>query len=142
MRLVRYNPLNEMAFWGNSFNHFFNDSVLKSETNQAWSPAVDILNNEDNVVLNIELPGLKKEDISVKIEERVLTIQGERKTDSEENKENYYRRERTYGNFKRSFNLSDDVLIDDVNADFKDGILKLTLKKDTTKEELKQITIN
>ena len=54
MRLVRYNPLNEMAFWGNSFNHFFNDSVLKSETNQAWSPAVDILNNEDNVVLNIE----------------------------------------------------------------------------------------
>ncbi len=142
MRLVRYNPLNELAFWGNSFNHFFNDPVFKSETNQSWSPAVDILNNEDSVVLNIELPGLKKEDISVKIEERVLTIQGERKTDSEENKENYYRRERTYGNFKRSFNLSDDVLIDDVNADFNDGILKLTLKKDTTKEELKQITIN
>ena len=142
MRLVRYNPFNELAFWGNSFNHFFNDPIFKSETDQSWSPAVDILNNEDNVVLNIELPGLKKEDISVKIEERVLTIQGERKTDNEENKENYYRRERTYGNFKRSFNLSDDVLIDDVNADFHDGILKLTLKKDTTKEELKQITIN
>ncbi|MDM8539190.1 Hsp20/alpha crystallin family protein [Desulfobacterales bacterium HSG17] len=101
-----------------------------------------MFNNEDNVVLNIELPGLKKEDISVKIEERVLTIQGERKINSEKNNENYYRRERTYGNFKRSFSLSDDVLIDDVNADFNDGVLTLTLKKDTTKEELKQITIN
>ncbi len=142
MRLVRYNPLNELALWGNSFNNFFNDNLLKPETDKSWYPAVDILNEKDNVVLNIELPGLKKEDISVKIEDRVLTIEGERKIDNEETKENYYRRERTYGSFKRSFNLSDDVLIDDVDASFKDGILKLTLKKDNTKEELKQITIN
>ncbi len=142
MRLVKYNPLNELAFWGNSFNDFFNDSVLKTKDSESWYPAVDILNEKENVVLNIELPGLKKEDISVKIEDRVLTIEGERKIDNEKTKENYYRRERTYGSFKRSFNLSDDVLIDDVDASFKDGILKLTLKKDNTKEELKQITIN
>jgi HSP20 family protein len=142
MRLVRYNPLNELALWGNSFNNFFNDSLFKPETDKSWYPAVDILNEKDNVVLNIELPGLKKEDISVKIEDRVLTIEGERKIDNEETKENYYRRERTYGSFKRSFNLSDDIFIDDVDASFKDGILKLTLKKDNTKEELKQITIN
>ncbi len=142
MRLVKYNPLNELAFWGNSFNDFFNDSVLKTKDSESWYPAVDILNEKENVVLNIELPGLKKEDISVKIEDRVLTIEGERKIDNEKTKENYYRRERTYGSFKRSFSLSDDVLIDDVDASFKDGILKLTLKKDNTKEELKQITIN
>ncbi len=142
MRLVRYNPFNELAFWGNSFNDFFNDSVLKTKNSESWYPAVDILNEKENVVLNIELPGLKKEDISVKIEDRVLTIEGERKIDNEETRENYYMRERTYGSFKRSFNLSDDVLIDDVDASFKDGILKLTLKKDNTKEELKQITIN
>jgi len=142
MRLVKYNPLNELAFWGNSFNDFFNDSVLKTKNSESWYPAVDILNEKENVVLNIELPGLKKEDISVKIEDRVLTIEGERKIDNEKTKENYYRRERTYGSFKRSFSLSDDVLIDDVDASFKDGILKLTLKKDNTKEELKQITIN
>ena len=142
MRLVRYNPLNELALWGNSFNGFFNDSQLKTKENGSWYPAVDILNEKENVILNIELPGLKKDDISVKIEERVLTIQGERKIENEENKENYYRRERTYGSFKRSFKLADDVLIDDVNADYKDGILQLTLKKDTAKEELKQITIN
>ena len=67
---------------------------------------------------------------------------GEKLQEEEVTRENYYRRERTYGCFKRSFNLSDDVLIDDVDASFKDGILKLTLKKDNTKEELKQITIN
>ena len=142
MRLVRYNPLNELALWGNSFNNFFNDDIFKPETEKPWYPAVDILNEKDTVVLNIELPGLKKEDISVKIEDRILTIEGERKIDNEKTKENYFRRERTYGSFKRSFNLSDDVLIDDVDAGFKDGILKLTLKKDNTKEELKQITIN
>jgi HSP20 family protein len=142
MRLIRYNPLNELALWGNSFNNFFNDDLFKPETDKSWYPAVDILNEKESVVLNIELPGLKKEDISVKIEDRVLTIEGERKIDNEKTRENYYRRERTYGSFKRSFNLSDDVLIDDVDASFKDGILKLTLKKDNTKEELKQITIN
>jgi HSP20 family protein len=142
MRLVKYNPLNELAFWGNSFNHLFNDSILKTKNSESWYPAVDILNTKDSVVLNIELPGLKKEDITVKIEDRVLTIEGERKIETEENRENFFRQERTYGNFKRSFHLSDDVLIDDVNADFKDGVLKLVLKKDNTKEELKQITIN
>ena len=142
MKLVRYNPFNEPAFWKNSFNDFFNDDFFKTETSESWHPAVDILNEKDNVVLNVELPGLKKENISVNIEDRVLTIKGERKFENEEKKDCYYRKERSYGSFKRSFSLSDDVLIDDVAADFKDGVLKLTLKKDTTKEEVKQITIN
>jgi len=142
MRLVRYNPLNELAFWGNSFNDFSSFFNTKSKTGESWYPAVDILNEKDNVVLNIELPGVKKEDISVNIEDRVLTIKGERKFENEEKKDSYFRKERSYGSFKRSFSLSDDVLIDDVDANFRDGILKLTLKKDTTKEEVKQITIN
>ncbi|MCK5163855.1 MAG: Hsp20/alpha crystallin family protein, partial [Desulfobacula sp.] len=114
----------------------------QTKTNESWYPAVDILNEKDDVVLNIELPGVKKEDIFVNIEDRVLTIKGERKFENEDKTDNYFRKERVYGNFKRSFNLSDDVLIDDVNADFQDGVLKLTLKKDNTKEEVKQITIN
>jgi HSP20 family protein len=140
MRLVRYNPINELAFWGNAFNDsFFN---TKPNTNESWYPAVDILNEKEDVVLNIELPGVKKEDISINIEDRVLTIKGERKFEKEEKKDSYVRKERSYGSFKRSFSLSDDVLIDEVNADFQDGVLKLTLKKDTAKEEVKQITIN
>ncbi len=142
MRLVRYNPLNELALWGNSFNNFFSDPVLKTRDNGSWYPSVDIINEKDKVVLNVELPGLNKDDISVKIEERVLTIQGERKSEHKEDGDNYYRKEIHYGSFKRSFNLSDDLLIDDVDASFNNGILKLTLKKDTTKEALKEITIN
>ena len=142
MRLVRYNPFSELDFWGNTFNNFFNDSPLKSRRAGSWSPSVDIVSNDDHVMIHVELPGMKKEDISVNIEENVLTVKGERNVDNEENKDTYYRRERMYGSFKRSFSLSDDIMTDEVGADYKDGILKIKLKKDHTKEEVKQITIN
>ncbi len=101
---------------------------------------MDIVSHDDTVVLNVELPGMKKEDISVNIEEKVLTIKGERKLENED--DTVHRRERVYGNFKRSFSLSDDIMTDEVSADYADGILTVTLKKDTTKEEVKEITIN
>lgn len=144
MRLVRYNPFNELAIQRNLFNNFFNESFFtaKPGTDEPWQPVVDILNEKENVVLNIELPGMKKEDISVDIKDRVLTIKGERKLAKDDENNNYFRKERSHGSFKRSFSLSDDVLVDAVDADFKDGILKLTLKKDNTKEEVRQITIN
>jgi len=142
MKLVRYNPLTELDYWENSFNSIFRDSFLKTNTNKPWYPAVDILNEEDNIILNIELPGVKKDDITINIKDKVLTIKGERKLENEEKKENYFRKERSYGSFNRSFNLSDDVLIDEVCADFKDGVLKVALQKDKAREEVKQITIN
>ncbi len=142
MRLVKYNPFHELSFWGNSFNDFFNESRFKTTTNESWHPAVDILNEKDGIVLSVELPGVKKEDISIDIEDRVLTIKGERKFENEEKKDNYYRKERSYGNFKRSFTLSEEVLTDDVNADFENGVLKLTLKKDISQKEVRQIAIN
>ncbi|MCP3873461.1 MAG: Hsp20/alpha crystallin family protein [Desulfobacteraceae bacterium] len=143
MKLVRYNPFNELAFCSNAFNDFFNDSFFdgKTKAKKSWYPAVDVLNEKNNVILNVELPGMKKEDISINIEDRVLTIKGERKFENEE-KDTYYRKERSYGNFQRSFTLSDEVMTDEVLADYTDGVLKITLKKDTTKEEVKQITIN
>ncbi len=144
MKLVRYNPFNELGFFSNSFNDFFNDSFFNGKTKPAasWYPAVDVLTEDEKVILNVELPGMKKEDISINIEDKVLTIKGERKVENEEKKDQYYRRERSFGSFKRSFTLSDDILTDDVSADYTDGVLKVTLKKDTTKEEVKQITIN
>jgi HSP20 family protein len=142
MKLVRYNPFNELSFFGNSFNDLFNDSFFSKKSSESWYPAVDILNEKDNIVLNVELPGMKKEDISVNIEDKILTIKGEKKVEKEENKDDYYRKERSYGSFKRSFYLSEDVLTDDVSADYKDGILKISLKKDNTKEEVKKIIVN
>lgn len=142
MRLVRYNPFNELSVFKNTLDDFFTDPVFKGNETKAFAPAVDILNREDHVELNVELPGLKKEDIKVNIEDRVLTISGEHRMDNEEKKEAYYRRERRYGSFKRSFSLSEDILTDEVSAEYKDGILKVSLKKDTAKEEVKQITIH
>jgi len=143
MRLVRYNPFNEARACTHSFNNFFNDSFFKTKPEaQSFYPAVDILNEEDNIILNVELPGVAKENISVNIDERILTIKGERNAKSDEKTDNYYRRERVYGEFKRSFSLSDDIMTDEVSADFKDGILKVILKRDNTKKETKQITIN
>ncbi|WDP88802.1 MAG: Hsp20/alpha crystallin family protein [Desulfobacter sp.] len=141
MRLVRYNPFNEMTLFKNAFDDFFNDAAPKAAP-QCFSPAVDIINRENRVELNVELPGMKKENISVNIEDKVLTISGERKFEEEEKKDNYYRRERRYGSFKRAFTLSDDIITDDVTAEYMDGVLKVILKKDTAKEETKQITVN
>ena len=108
MRLVRYNPFNEMTLFKNAFDDFFNDAGFRPAASQNFSPAVDIVNGEGTVELNVELPGMKKEDISVNIEDKVLTISGERKFEDEEKKDNYYRRERRYGSFKRAFTLSDE----------------------------------
>jgi HSP20 family protein len=145
MRLVRYNPFNEMTLFKNAFDDFFTDPVSKTsgaKTSGAWTPAVDIVSNDDTVDLSVELPGMKKEDITVNIEDRVLTIAGERNVENEENKENYYRRERRYGSFKRAFTLSDDILTDEITAEYTDGILKVSLRKDTVSEKVKQITVN
>ena len=108
----------------------------------SFYPAVDIVSKDDTISLNVELPGVNKEDISVNIEDKILTIKGERKFENEEKKGTYYRRERAYGSFKRSFNLSDEIMTDEVSADYKDGVLTVTLKKDTAKEAVKQITVN
>ncbi len=147
MKVVRYKPLNELDFFTNSFNHLFNDSFFKNRTNnlekkESWYPAVDILNEKDHVILNVELPGMQKEDITINIENKELSISGKRKPENDEKKDTYYRKEIRSGSFKRSFSLSDDVLTDDVNADFKNGMLKITLRKDVSKEEVKKITIN
>ena len=142
MRLVRYNPFNELDFWNTSFNRFFNDTTGTVPKTQAWSPKVDIVEKDGQVIISAELAGMDKKDIQVNVEDRVLTISGERKVEEENRKDNYYRKERSYGSFKRAFTLSDDLITDEINADYKDGILTVTLKKDVEKETVKQIAIN
>ena len=142
MKLVRYNPLNELDFWNTSFDRFFNSSACRTDKAASFHPAVDIVDGKENVVLNVELPGMDKKDIQVNIEDRVLTISGERKKETRTEEDNWTRTERTYGSFKRAFTLSDSIVTDEVSADYKGGILSITLKKDAEKEEVRQITIN
>jgi HSP20 family protein len=107
----------------------------------AWSPAVDIYEQDGNIVLKAELPGIEPKDVDVRVENNILTLRGERRVDQEVQKESYQRVERSYGAFTRSFTLPTVVDSDNIKAEFKDGVLRMTLPK---KEEAKpkQIAIN
>ena len=94
-----------------------------------WSPLVDITEDEKEYLIKAELPGLKKEDVRLTVENDVLTFSGERKFDKEEKGNKYHRIERAYGSFVRSFSLSEDADGRNVTADFKDGVLQVHLAK-------------
>ena len=95
----------------------------------AWSPAVDIYDQGGEVVIHAELPGMKKEDIDVRVENNILTIRGKKERKEEIKEEGYFRAERTYGSFTRSFSLPNTVEIGRIAAEYKDGVLTLRLPK-------------
>ena len=147
MSLVRWNPWREMSTLQHRINHLLNEPFFRSDSENdelrmgSWYPAVDMFDDGDTIVIKAELPGMDKKDISVDIEDRVLTLSGERSYDNEVKEENYYRRERASGTFKRAFNLPADVDSDKIKADFKDGVLKVEIPKPEEKKP-KQITVH
>jgi HSP20 family protein len=106
-----------------------------------WNPVADIYDNEDHLVIKAELPGVDKKDIVVDVKEGVLTLKGERSYDNEVKEDKYYRKERTFGRFERSFTLPVNVEAEKIKADFKDGILKIEIPKPETQKP-KKITIH
>jgi HSP20 family protein len=106
-----------------------------------WHPVVDMYDEDDRVVIKAELPGVDKKDIAVDVKDRVLTLSGERTYDNEVKAENYYRRERAYGKFQRTFSLPGDVDSDKIKADFADGLLKIEVPK-PEKQKPKNIMIH
>jgi HSP20 family protein len=94
-----------------------------------WSPTVDISENDNELTFKAELPGIELKDITVSLDNNVLTIKGERRFEKETDKENYHRVERMYGNFSRSFALPTFIDESKVNAMFKNGVLKIVLPK-------------
>ena len=112
----------------------FNNSFFDRSEDSGWSPRVNIAENEDGYVITAELPGVSKDDIDIDLKDNTLTLKGEKKVESKEEKENYIRVESSYGKFQRRFYLSDDVDISKADANFKDGVLRIDLKK---KEEAK-----
>lgn len=115
--------------WGENFFDLFKPMTEENWSLSTWSPACDIYENDNEIVVKAELPEVKKEDVHVAIENNVLTIRGERKFSEETKQENYRRVERSYGEFMRSFTLPNFVDATKVQADFKDGILRVTLAK-------------
>lgn len=148
MAIVRFDPFRDMLSLQERMNRLFDESFRTmprtgSEEDWslgAWSPAVDIYEQNGNIVLKAELPGVDDKDVEVKVENNVLTLRGERKLEGEVKRENYHRIERAYGGFTRAFTLPSVVDTEKIKADFKDGVLRMTLPK---KEEArpKQISI-
>ena len=144
--LTRWDPFREFVTIQDRMNRLFRDSFGpegKDETltTTAFAPPVDVYEDEHNVTLKIEVPGIDEKDIDVRIENNTLTVHGERKFEKEEKEENYRRVERQYGSFTRSFSLPSTVNHDNVQADYDKGVLKIKLEK-KAEAKPKQIKVN
>ena len=122
------------------FDDFYSRSLFRSLKRGDWMPAADMSEDQKEIVVHAEIPGLNIKEIDVSLNGRVLTIQGERKQEREEKDKNYHRIERKYGSFSRTFELPADVDGDKVKAAYKDGILTLNLPK-TKEQSIKKIEV-
>ena len=132
MNIIKYDPFRELRSLQDEMNRLFMSNFSRGSeegfTSGAWSPSVDIFENKDNLVLEAELPGMKREDVDVSIENNVLTLRGERKFEKKDESDNYHRVERSYGSFTRSFTLPQTVSSENANADFSNGVLRVQLR--------------
>ena len=146
MAIVRWEPFRELRAMQDRMNRLFNDPFFRgvlpygeeAASLTRWAPAVDIYETGDNIVVKAELPGVDPKDLDVRIEDNTLFLKGERKLEKEVKEENYHRIERSYGSFTRSFALPNSVDADKTSAEYKDGVLTLTIPK---REEAKPKTI-
>jgi HSP20 family protein len=142
MAIVRWEPFRDLMTTQREFDRLFREAFSpamgEGEATRTWAPPVDIYENGDNLVLKAELPGVKPEEVEVRVEDNTLYLKGERKFEKEVKEQNYHRIERAYGTFTRSFSLPNSVDSEKVAADYKDGVLTLTMPK---REESKPKTI-
>ena len=135
MALTRWTPEPDLlrGRFDRLFNQMLQDAwggaAAEGFSGKAWTPSVDIRETQDALVFGIELPGLKKEDVEITIENSILTVAGERKFEKETKGESYHRVERSYGSFSRSFTLPTGVQGDQVEASFDAGLLTIKLPK-------------
>lgn len=140
MAIIRWDPFRDLMTLRDRMNRLFEDAVSTARSedrdliSSAWTPAVDIYEDENQLVLTAEVPGIDDKDIEIKIEDNTLSIRGERKMEKETKEENYHRIERAYGSFYRSFSLPNYIDQENIRADHENGVLKITMPK---KPELK-----
>src|ERR1043165_7446056 len=146
--LIRWDPFKDMDELQSRLTKLFGLTPPRTGnggqelmTVSQWTPSVDIIEDEKEWLVKAELPEVKKEDVKVTVEDGVLTITGERKLEKEEKDKKYHRIERSYGNFLRSFTLLDGADGAKVNAEFKDGVLKVHLPK-SEKAKPKAVEVN
>ena len=144
--IARWDPFREFSTLQDRMNRLFRESYGpegrdESLTTSQFAPPVDVYEDEHNVVLKVEVPGIDEKDIDVRVENNVLTIRGERPFEQKVERENYHRLERSYGTFSRSFALPTTIDADKIHAEYRDGVLNLTLPK-SEKAKPKRIQIS
>jgi HSP20 family protein len=145
--IVRFDPFDDVLRLQREVNRLFEDNTrggsrsnAEMTSTRSWSPAVDIFEDQNEIVVKAELPGLKQEDIDIELTGDTLTIRGERKFEDMQRRDNYVRVERAYGTFQRSFTIGVPVKHEGVTASYKDGILEVHLpKSDETKPKKVQV---
>jgi len=144
MTFFRFEPMREFDHLSHRFQRFFDEFPgFQPIQKDSYSPRIDISENDNNIIIYAEIPGVLKENLKITLQDNILTIEGEKKKATEEKDENYFREERAYGKFKRSFTLPVEVDSDKVEAKFENGILEIKLEKYKTKEtKEKEIKIN
>jgi HSP20 family protein len=147
MALIRWEPVRELNTIQSEMNRLFNSFFEPSATGangtqlRRWVPPMDLVESEDAFLLRADLPGLSEEDVNIELEDNLLTISGERKSEHEERKEGYYRVERASGTFSRSLTLPEGVDPDAIQASFENGVLEVRVPKPEQKQPRK-VTIS
>jgi HSP20 family protein len=135
MALMRWDPYRdrELGTFADRFNRAFGTLQRREPDEEiglgAWMPPVDIVEEKEKITLTAELPGFKEDEVQIQMEGNILTIRGERKFEEEKSGRNYHRVERAYGQFIRSFTLSNNVDRENIRAKFNSGLLEIELPK-------------
>ncbi len=145
-QLTRWDPFRDLLSFQDRMNRLFEDTVSARGSEDLMStgtfvPACDIYEDEHNITIKLEVPGIEEKDIDVRLENNTLVVRGERKFDKEEKEENFHRIERRYGAFSRYFTLPQTVDPEKVNAHYENGVLKIQLAK-KAEAKPKQIKVN
>lgn len=146
MTLVRFNPKTDYDYpaipkrFTDMIDEFFNDAVATSNAGGTFVPGIDISENDSHFHINVNLPGMKKEDININLDDRVLTISGERRQEEEKKDTRYHLVETRYGKFERAFTLPDNIKPDSIKAKYENGVLRLGVEK-AEKKVSKQIEV-
>jgi HSP20 family protein len=146
MKLAKWDPFREMETmldpYAKSFDWPFRGGRDLNLSGADWAPRADICETDDNFSVNVEVPGIKREDVKINLENHVLSISGENKQEKEEKGKKFHRVERYYGCFSRSFSLPENVDEEKIDAVFKDGMLTLTIpKKEVAKPKAIEIKV-
>lgn len=150
MTLIKFEPFRDLELLNNNIRRFFDDfPTTAQEFSSAYHPKIDIYEDDNKIYFETEVPGMSKKDLNISVHDNILTITGEKKKEpasqgeSEENGKKFFRMERAFGSFTRSFTLPDEINVEKIDAKFTNGILKIEIEKAIPKKpEERVISIN